>query len=54
MLQKVDNLKEANDFIAFKINSGSYKIHPGRPSKLEEIRSGLSRSKFKPENKAFK
>ena len=46
MLQKVDDLKKANDFIAFKINSGSRKIHPGRPSELEEIRSGLSRSIF--------
>ena len=46
MLQKVDNLKKANDFIAFKINFGSRKIHPGRPSELEEIRSGLSRSIF--------
>ncbi len=46
MLQKVDDLKKANDFIAFKINSGSRKIHPGRPSELEDIRSGLSRSIF--------
>ena len=32
MFQKVDDLKEANDFIAFKINLGSRKIHPGHPS----------------------
>ena len=46
MLEKLVDLKKANDFIAFKINSGCRKVHPGRPSALEEIRSGLSQSIF--------
>jgi hypothetical protein len=46
MLEKLDDLKKANDFIAFKINSGCRKIYPGCPSALEEIRSGLLRSIF--------
>ncbi len=45
-LQKVDNLLATNEVIAFRINSGTRKIHPGRPSELEAIRTGLSRSIF--------
>ena len=46
MLEKVDDMKKNNDFIAFKINSESCKVHPGRPSALKEIRDGLLRSIF--------
>ncbi len=38
--------EKTNNFIAFKLNAGSRKVHPGRPSALEEIRDGLSRSIF--------
>jgi hypothetical protein len=34
--------------IAFRINDGSCKVHPGHPSALEEIRNSLLRSIFKP------
>jgi hypothetical protein len=46
MLEKVNDMKKSNNFIAFKLNAGSRKVHPGRPSALEEIRDGLSRSIF--------
>jgi hypothetical protein len=46
MLEKVDDMKKTSEFIAFKTNAGSRKIHPGRPSGLEDIRDGLSRSIF--------
>ena len=46
MVEKVDDMKKTIDFIAFKINSGSRKIHPGCPSALKELRDGLSRSIF--------
>ncbi len=46
MLEKVDDMKKTSDFIAFKTNAGSRKIHPGRPSGIEELRDGLSRSIF--------
>ena len=45
MLEKVDDMKKSSDFIAFKTNAGSHKIHPGRPSRLE-VRDGLSCSIF--------
>ena len=40
-LGKVDNLKSKNEHVAYRINWGTCKIHPGRPSALEEIRSSL-------------
>jgi len=46
MLEKVDDMKKTIDFIAFKINSRSCKIHPGCPSALKEFHDGLSRSIF--------
>ena len=47
MLEKVEDMKKASDFIAFKTNAGSRKIHLGRPSRLEELCNGLSCSIFK-------
>jgi hypothetical protein len=46
MLEKVDDMKKTYDFIAFKIYSGSHKIHPGRSSALKELRDSLLHSIF--------
>lgn len=46
VLSKIDDLEKNDGFVPFKTNGIARKIHPGRPSLLQEIREDLSRFVF--------